>query len=81
MFAHQGVGFKIRDDLTPQLLALTCSMPLQIAHLGMGSSGSVQLVENRLADEAGRLSGTHICAAKILFIGSEVDTAAVVKHR
>lgn len=56
-------------------------MSPQIAHLGMGASGSVQLIENKLADQASRRAGTHICAAKVLYAGSEVNTAAVIKHR
>ena len=54
---------------------------MQIAHLGTGSTGSVQIVENKLADEETRRTGKHIFAAKLLHAGFDVDATAVAKHR
>jgi hypothetical protein len=54
---------------------------LQIAHLGVGSTGCVQIVENKLATMEDREAGRHIRAAKILHHGIEIDAVNVALHR
>ena len=54
---------------------------MQIAHLGLGSTGSVQIVENKLASQDDRETGRHIRAAKVLQHGLEVDALAIAFHR